>query len=246
MKQGRTILASLLTAAVVLGGFFLPNLVAAVQARTVQPVQVEMGPAQLFSSSELSLHEKLELMSNAATYVQSIEVEIARYLAVEEAEQLANAYAMGFAQVAMEAAAVECVSVTPYYNIFTNSGKAFYVWECYFQTNDGSGIRISLDDETGDLLQLIWMRGKMTTDKHELNERFEAARDYLAETCAAKLNMYYDSSDAEPNEQYRDENGSTAQVGQVMYCHLYDPETDDLFDIPVWHDEYNFSFNMFP
>ncbi|MCI6360015.1 MAG: hypothetical protein MR778_08690 [Clostridiales bacterium] len=48
MKQGRTLLACLLTAAAVVGGFFLPELVAAVQERTAQPVQVETGPCSCF------------------------------------------------------------------------------------------------------------------------------------------------------------------------------------------------------
>lgn len=243
MKQGRTILAGLLTVVVVLGGFFLPNLVAEVQARNAQPVQVETGPAQLFSSSDLSLREKLVLMSSGA-YVQSVEVESARYLAEEEAEQYSYAYALGFSQAAMEAAAVEVMNVQPYYNMFTTTGAAFYIWECYIRTEDGSNISICLDDETGCLLQLSWIGRKDTGDESDWNKRVYAARDYLMDVCATALGAVYDGSIyAEQSEGMA---VSAGIVGQAMYCHLYEPETDEMFDIPVWYNEVNFYFNMFP
>lgn len=243
MKQGRTILAGLLTVAVVLGGFFLPDLVAAVQARDTKPVQVETGPAQLFSASDLSLREKLALMSSGASYVQSVEVENARYLSEEEADQRAGAYAMGFSQAAMEAAAVEVMNVRPYYNMFTDTGKAFYIWECYYSASNGSEVKVSIDDETGYLLQLTWVNGRKTNAELSWAERVYAARDYLMDVCAAALGAEY------VGESYADSNAATALdelAGQLMYCRLYEPETDDMFDIPVWYNEIIFYFNMFP
>lgn len=245
MKQGRTILAGLLTAAVVLGGFFLPNLVAEVQARTVQPVQVETGPAQLFSASDLSLREKLELMSKSSA-VQSVEVENARHLSEEEATKYAQTYAMGFSQAAMEAAAVERVSVTPYYNLFTDSGKAFYIWGCYFWTSDGGEVLVSIDDETGALLQLTWSGGGTAAKTYGWDGRFDAARSYLMDVCATALGAVYDGGNyVEPNTN-ETVGAATDMTGRVMYCHLYEPETGDMFDIPVWYEGGNFYFNMFP
>lgn len=243
MKQGRTILAGLLTVAVVLGGFFLPDLVAAVQARDAKPVQVETGPAQLFSASELSLREKLVLMSSGATYVQSVQLENARRLSKEDATQRAQAYAMGFSQAVMDAVAVETMSVTPYYNMFTDTGKAFYIWECYYSASNGSEVKVSIDDETGYLLQLTWVNGRKASAELSWAKRVYAARDYLMEVCAAALGAVYDGeSYTEPNEN----KALDEMAGQLMYCHLYEPETDDMFDIPVWYNEATFYFNMFP
>lgn len=243
MKQGRTIFAGLLTVVVVLGGFFLPDLVAAVQARTVQPVQVETGPAQLFSASDLSLHEKLVLMSGSGA-IQSVEVENARHLSEEEATKYAQTYAMGFSQAAMEAAAVERASVTPYYNLFTDSGKAFYIWGCYFMTSDGGEVLVSIDDETGALLQLTWSGGRMADKAYSWDRWLDAARSYLMDVCASALGTAYDGGYyVKPNENAT---AGVATPGQVMYCRLYEPETDEMFDIPVWYEGNNFYFNLFP
>lgn len=240
MKQGRTILAGLLTVVVVAGGFFLPNLVAALQARNAQPVQVETGPARLFSSSDLSLREKLVLMSSGT--VQSVEVESARYLAEEEAEQYSYAYALGFSQAAMEAAAVEVMNVQPYYNMFVATGAAFYIWECYIRTEDGSNLSICIDDETGCLLQLSWISGKKINAEPDWSKRIYAAQDYLMDRCATELGAVYDGSSIAESNGY----AVMDTMGQAVYCHLYEPETGDQLDIPVWYNDVSFYFNMFP
>lgn len=241
MKQGRTILAGLLTAAVVLTGFFLPNLVAAVQARKAQPVQVETGPAQLFFSSSLSLREKLELMSSGASYVQSVEVEAARHLAQEDAERLAGSYAQGFSTVAMESIAVEPMNAIAYYNMFSDSGKAFYVWECYFLASDGGLVLVCLDDETGYLLQLSWevkSSDRALWDKHIFD-----AEDYLMAVSAEALDAVFDGHYAGENVAASAADGVE---GQVLYCQMYEAATDETFQIPIWYNEFAFHFNALP
>lgn len=241
MKQGRTILAGLLTAAVVLTGFFLPNLVAAAQARNVQPVQVETGPAQLFFSSSLSLREKLTLMSSGASYVQSVEVEGTRRLEKEDAERLAFSYAQGFSTAVMESVALEAVNVTPYYNIFADSGKAFYIWECYFSASDGGLVLVCLDDETGYLLQLSWevkSSDRALWDKHIFD-----AEDYLMAVSAEALDAVFDGHYAGENVAASAADGVE---GQVLYCQMYEPVTDESFDIPIWYNEIGFHFNELP
>lgn len=241
MKQGRTILAGLLTAAVVLTGFFLPNLVASAQARNAQTVQVETGPAQLFFSSSLSLREKLTLMSSGASYVQSVEVEGTRRLEKEDAERLAFSYAQGFSTAVMESVALEAVNVTPYYNIFADSGKAFYIWECYFSASDGGLVLVGIDDETGYLLNLSWERKEK--DEELWSKRAFAAQDYLMDACASALDATFDGSD------YVETNSNTAvdeMGGQVLYCQMYEPVTDESFDIPIWYNEIGFHFNELP
>ena len=125
MKQGRTLLACLLTAAAVVGGFFLPELVAAVQERTAQPVQVETGPVQLFSASALSLREKLMLMSTGS--VEWVELECGRNLDEDAALATARAYATGFSRAAMDGLTVSAQNAVPYYNMFSDTGASFYI-----------------------------------------------------------------------------------------------------------------------
>lgn len=244
MKQGRTILAGLLTIAVVLTGFFLPNLVATVQARNAQPVEVETGPAQLFFSSSLSLREKLTLMSSGASYVESVEVGTARHLAQEDAERLAQSYAQGFSTAAMESVAVEPMNAIAYYNMFSDSGKAFYIWECYFLASDGGLVLVCIDDETGYLLQLSWevkksgevLWGKLIFD----------AQDYLMDVCAEAMNAVFEGSYTGEPGKNQAATGADEMGGQIIYCQMYDPVTDETFDIPIWYNEFAFHFNTLP
>lgn len=244
MKQGRTILAGLLTAAVVLTGFFLPNLVASAQARNAQTVQVETGPAQLFFSSSLSLREKLTLMSSGASYVQSVEVGTARHLAQEDAERLAQSYAQGFSTAAMKSVAVEPMNAIAYYNMFSDSGKAFYIWECYFLASDGGLVLVCIDDETGYLLQLSWE--VKTSGEFPWGKRIVDAQNYLMDVCAQALDAVFEGSYAGESG----ENMAAAAVdemgGQVLYCQMYEPVTDESFDIPIWYNEIGFHFNELP
>lgn len=242
MKQGRTLLACLLTAAAVVGGFFLPELVAAVQERTAQSVQVETGPVQLFSASALSLREKLMLMSTGS--VEWVELECGRNLDEDAALATARAYATGFSRAAMDGLTVSAQNAVPYYNMFSDTGASFYIWECYFIAADGSSLWICLDDETGCLLQLSWVNGRQASDELSWAKRVYAARDYLMDVCAKALGTVYDGSSyaEEPDQNLALDEMS----GQVVYCHMLEPETNEVFDIPIWYNEVNFYFNMFP
>ena len=64
------------------------------------------------------------------------------------------------------------------------------------------------------------------------------------DVCAKALGTVYDGSSyaEEPSQNLALDEIS----GQVIYCHMLEPETDEVFDIPIWYNEINFYFNMFP
>lgn len=240
----RTALALVGTAAVVAGGFFLPDIAARAQETDMQAVEVETGAARLFSVSRLSLRERLEWIRGGDVNVELISLEDdgdasdTTQLTRARAAQRAQSIAQAFSAAALGGSALGRMDLTLNYILSPDTGDAFYVWEAYFSLSEDENVYLGLDDETGCLLALSYY-GAQARYSDDWATRIQTAADTLAALCADGDGVTLPGEPLALTEEL-------PQEAYIAAYSLYDTARAEAFTVPVYYIPANqvFGFNV--
>lgn len=155
MKIWQKALLALCTAAALAAGFFLPDLVGTLQARTAQQtVQLTLAGGKTSETPEVTLLDKL-VAATGSDFRESVELTTGRTMREGDAAALALGYMERFTESFGLSTKYKTVDTRAYYAVCDpQQSTAFSIWACELEGSGGEHVGMLLDDETGCILKL--------------------------------------------------------------------------------------------